>query len=418
MVSADIALTRLFVAGQHHQDLIAMPRYWPTPPAVIVRRLHRLSYQGHISVARTLEVMNHAESLCRTGSWYRCTSRAADLRPPLNLYFLGIAVSDGFIEFVAPALDKLEGSVLNDSLSASYKGYLVSTACIYGSMHRHEVFPSGRMADMVALLLGKWTDIGHWGFHYPGDESEDDMVPCTAMMALCRFAFSANPSDVLCTSLEQMLRHGTGGSLEDVTTFMLYEEKLLGEESDAESDLDTDEGTGSDADSDTDVYSLRMHCFKREALLSARSYILVEANMSYILSLYQMIQEKGDVPVEATRSLSAEAARHSVTKTVKVLYLRLDAFRGNLASEGDCIGPMTLTSDDDSSYLLESLSNISVFPGSERHLVIPGLGQKMREVAMRGKPCETLELDRDLERSGHVVAKEHVKNWPPKPYTF
>lgn len=336
--------------------------------------------------------------------------RATGLRRPLDLYLLGEAVASGFLEFVAPALEKLEASAPNNSLPPPYRCYLITTACVCGDIADPAIKASApRTAEAVELLIGRWTDMGHWGYHYLKDDNEDYMVPCTSIMALCRFALSGGSPDIFCSALEKMLRHGTGGDLQDVTTFAIYKERPRPgpNTDDAGSDVD------SDTDSDADIYAIRMHCFELDVVASARDQVVIEANMAYIidiiLKLYQRLMQERGLLAEKIHSLTIALTSWSTPKIAKVRLIRPNVFSDSGLGTSAAIS----ISGADSSLLLERLTDFRVFPeGSEYLLSVPGMGRKIREIAARGRSSYWMEL----ERPGHLVANEEVQNWPPKPY--
>ncbi|KAK5651870.1 hypothetical protein OQA88_11639 [Cercophora sp. LCS_1] len=311
LMCAEIAVARLTLIHQ-----VLTPLWQPPTLDNIVRRLCQLCHQGHLPAARALQLMDHVEDICSTTSWR--LPRATRSRGPLDLDLLGEAVASGFLEFVAPALAKLEASAPNGSVSPAYRCYLITTACVCGDIAGPAVETSApRTAEIVGLLTSRWTDMGRWGYHYTKDDRESYMVPCTPMMALCRFALSGGSPDVFCSALENMLRHGTGGDLQDITTFMIEEERLVKGSNTDDADSDSD----SDREADNDTYAIRMHSFHLDVLLSFITRVLVEANVAYIidiiLRLYQGLAQEHGLSAEIIQRLTAILTSCSIPKKAK-----------------------------------------------------------------------------------------------------
>jgi hypothetical protein len=315
----------------------------------------------------------------------------APLGPDLD--FLAVAVREGFLDFVAPTLDELEKSSATGSLHAAYKSHLVIASCEGASCQliEHRIY-------MAEYLLRRWSSagLGHWGIYFHESLERGFMEPWTPIMAVSSLAFVAPHLSFAWKSLECMLRHGQGGTLGDLTTVRLVEHcqpKTM----------------NMDARPEPDNWDFEPHALvvNRE-MLPGKRYILLEANMSFVLGLHQTgIQGRiNDRTAQKACNLTAtEIARHQVAKRAKVL----------LVCNGDPASLYRPASEADSSYLLEPFLDTTM----GRRLFafcIPGLGDRVREVAKRGVLYRRDELRADLENRGLIVSNENVKDWPPKPF--
>ncbi|KAL2172367.1 hypothetical protein VTG60DRAFT_6206 [Thermothelomyces hinnuleus] len=369
--------------------------------------LHRLYRRRRISMARITELMKYDEILFRVGLRSSTTKSSPNLDP------LGVAVTDGFLDYVVSAVNSLEASSTAGLLSARYKGYLIATAC-RGAIRD----ATDDKVAIVKFLLQKWADAdtGRWDFLFSAlVPFENVVVPLTPLMKVVKSAFGPH-ADHNCAYLENMLRHTIRSTLEDVTIMVLEQTSPA---------FSTVQGQRSDENtadvSHFDGYRISFKCRPECSTLDYASnlcYLVIEANMPYMLDLYLRIQQlqTGSARAQAARRLAAEAAHHSVKKVANVLY-------GLLVTEHDeycrSIDLLPCLSDAERSYLPEPLSNISRVEeeGSGPPLLrIPGLYDRMREVAKRDWEFDFKDFFGCIERRGIVRIMHRWGEWAPEPY--
>ncbi len=216
------------------------------------------------------------------------------------------------------------------------------------------------------------------------------------MMALCWLVFDRPNLGFAWKSLEGLLRRGAGGGTLCDSTMIAFVSTFKSRRMQEE----------------LDWYKMR-DVFEFDIIspfLVDGSYILIEANLAYILDFWHraFLNEMDDTATREARNFAmAEAARQSVQKAAKVLFVS--------AEESSAV--YRPGSEADSTYFLEPFTTVQPKGHfDEDACQIPGLRRRIQQIASRGDMCSLDELRRDLEERGLIVAEEDVKDWPPKPF--
>lgn len=383
LLKAELTLLRLqsYPSSHLHTDWKRV-----TSTCNFVAEIHHLLDYRRLSAPKALELMHSCEEFYKTGEWhYNSGPKYYPLRPDFN----AIAAAEGVVEFVSSAVKSLRVNALGGALSESYKSYLLSAAC---SRHyiAYDVTKNAK-TPIIAWLLEEGINSNIRSIDITHIPAEEYLLSRTPIMTLLSIGIASRPCDIpaLPGFVKQLLERGA--CLRDRTILVLH------------------------VSDQPDYFWMCMNWNVTSDSYDDLGMIIFEVDLSFLIKIYLKTTTRSTKALPAAQDLHADIGEGSVLGSVAILAFSFSKSFSPAADDGGRKKFYIPATENDADYALRTLDEISD-PSFQGDYEVPGLWDRLREIAGRARETTFEDVEADLVKRGHLVRVEDLKDWPPNPF--